>query len=153
MKLFLSICLFWVLSIPSFAGDKENPVSWKVTVQATNKEHTEYQLTAKATIEKGFHIWALDAGGDGSLINTAIELQTPSVSWKSDTWASDKEAHKETLEFIEGPVFSFEKSVSLTRVFSIAQKTKKIKGTITYQTCNESMCLPPEDFVFELDLP
>lgn len=153
MKYFLTVLLFCALAIPSFAGSKESPVvSWTVDVRYANKENTEYLVTAEATIKSGFHIWALDAGGDGSLINTAVVTETPSISWLNE-WAADRAPHKETLEFIDGPVFSFDKKVKLSRIFKVDANTKKIKGTITYQTCNESMCLPPEDVPFEVNLP
>ncbi|WP_222166709.1 protein-disulfide reductase DsbD domain-containing protein [Edaphocola aurantiacus] len=151
MKHILLFILGIFLTSASFAQQTEKIVSWTVTVKATNADQAEYELSAKATMQKGYHIWAMDAGGDGSLIATSITI-TPDLNWK-DKWMANQRPHDENLDFIEGTVFSYNNTVTLSRKFTADKGTKKIKGIITYQSCNESMCLPPDDVPFEVTLP
>jgi len=102
-------------------------------------------------MDKGYHIWAMDAGGDGSLIPTSISVEEPDeFSWEGD-WKELRKPQEQTYEFIDGKVFFFEDSATFTRDFK-AKKGITLTGEAEYQTCNEQMCYPPasEDFSIEL---
>ena len=154
MKKVLSV--FFVMLIvglqaKSFAKEAEQPVKWQVTVQHLGND--EFQLVAKAKMKPNFHIWALDAGGDGSLINTSIETSSEDeLDWTDKTWKSNKQPKTETFEFIEGAVHYFENEVVFTRNFKVKEPVTSIKGTISYQSCNESMCFPPDDIPFDVQI-
>lgn len=151
-KLFVLILSLLMGHIASYAQQGDKAVAWTVEAKkATNGEGSEYTLTAKAVMEKGFHIWAMEAGGDGSLIPTSINV-IATLNWKGE-WVADQTAHAERMEFIEGTVYSYSQEVNFTRNFSLTKGLKKIKGVITYQSCNESMCLPPQDVPFEVTIP
>lgn len=150
MKRILLIILGLLITTVTFA-QTEKVVGWKVEAKPVNADKTEYVITAKAIMQNGYHIWAMDAGGDGSLIPTSITL-SDNISWK-DEWTADQKVHAETLEFIEGTVYSYSKTVTFTRHFILPKGIHKLNGMITFQTCNESMCLPPEDVPFEIALP
>lgn len=151
MKHILLFIFGLFLTTASFAQQAEKVVTWTVQAKATNADQAEYEISAKAVMQTGYHIWAMDAGGDGSLIPTSITI-TPELNWESN-WTADQKPHSETLEFIDGTVYSYNNTLILTRKFTATKGTKKIKGIITYQSCNESMCLPPEDVPFEVTLP
>lgn len=146
LKSVLNISLLTLLSLNSFAQTtSESPVKWHITA---SKEQNVSKLNVEATIKDGFHIWAMDAGGDGSLIATTIVLN------ENDTplnWVSDQKPHAEQYEFVEGSVFYYDKKVKFSTPIKNL-KSKEIKGTITFQTCNEQMCFPPEDYEFNIKL-
>lgn len=152
MKKFLSLVLIIIAGLfhtKTFAKETDNPVKWQVTVQHLG--NNEFQIMAKAKMKQSYHIWALDAGGDGSLINTSIETSNEEVlDWKDDEWKSNKEPKTETFEFIEGAVRYFENEVVFTRTFIAKDNATSIKGVISYQSCNESMCFPPDDIPFDV---
>lgn len=150
MKRILFLALGLLMTTLTFAQTAK-VVRWTVEAKPSNIEKTEYTLTAKAVMEDGYHIWAMDAGGDGSLIPTSITL-TQEPAWKNE-WTSDQKVHAERLEFIEGTVFSYSKTVTFSRQFTLPKGKHKLTGTVTFQSCNESMCLPPEDVPFEITLP
>lgn len=126
----------------------KDPVEWNVRLKTI--DGNTFQIIAEAKMKDGFHIWALDAGGDGSLINTGIVVDAD-LDWVEQQWQSDRRPRSETYEFIEGKVNYFEKQVQLSRTFKAEKIPEIIKGTITYQSCNEAMCLPPKDHSFSLE--
>lgn len=124
-----------------------DPVTWNVHLKKI--DDNTFQVIAEAEMRDGFHIWALDAGGDGSLINTGIVVDDE-LDWVEDQWQSNKPPRSETYEFIEGRVNYFEKQVQLSRTFKAKAVPANVTGTVTYQSCNETMCLPPKDHIFSL---
>ncbi|OJV55868.1 MAG: hypothetical protein BGO31_17425 [Bacteroidetes bacterium 43-16] len=149
MKKLLLLCLsLCMILFTGFAADKDDaPVSWNVQVRPVSGD--TYKLIVNAKMKEGFHIWALEAGGDGSLINTEISLEQFDIHWVDEDWRISKKPKTETYEYIEGAVHYFDKQVEFSRNFTGAKGTV-IKGTITYQSCNEAMCFPPEDVPFEV---
>lgn len=150
-KILVLFLLLSALAIKSQAqANAKDVVKWKVSVQAVS-ENT-YQLIAEAKMQDGFHIWALDAGGDGSLINTELLIHHPQkIEWK-DNWTSNVAPKTEKYDYIDGAVHYYERGVRFTRTFTTTQK-QVLQGSIRYQTCNEAMCFPPQDYAFEISVP
>ncbi|HRP90583.1 MAG TPA: protein-disulfide reductase DsbD family protein [Edaphocola sp.] len=146
-KLSLILIAIFSFVLTAFSKDDNKVVTWNVTLKALG--NNTYQVNAEAILKEGFHIWAMDAGGDGSLINTEITFDDAAIEWVDKTWESSRKPITVTYDFIDGAVHYFEKKVVLSRKF-ISKEVPKIKGTITFQTCNESMCFPPEDVSFEV---
>ena len=134
----IGIVLFSAMN--SFAQGKK-VVNWTTTaVQQKDGIH----LQVKATMDYGFHIWAFNAGGDGSLINTHLEVTAPKevlTEWKS------KEAPKsEMIEFMEeAPVNYYENTVTFETIVPAPKGSKQIEVKVLYQTCNAEMCYPPTE--------
>ncbi len=147
--LLLSLSLFLAIFAARAADKEEEPVTWKVEIRPVSGD--TYKLVIDAKMKEGFHIWALEAGGDGSLINTEINLEEFDIHWVDVDWRISKKPRTETYDYIDGAVNYFDKQVQFSRNFTGA-KGKVIKGTVTYQSCNESMCFPPEDVPFEVTI-
>lgn len=147
--LLLSLSLFLAIFTARATDKEEGPVTWNVQVQPVSGD--TYKLVINAKMKDGFHIWALEAGGDGSLINTEISLEQFDIHWVDVDWRLSKKPKTETYDYIDGAVNYFDKQVQFSRNFTGA-KGNVIKGTITYQSCNESMCFPPEDVPFEVTI-
>lgn len=121
-------------------SDNKSPVSWHFEIKKTS--NGDYRLEAMAIMAQGFHVWAQDPGGDGSLIPTSFTAeQIPNGKWIGD-WKEVESPKTQTLEFVEGAVRWHEKSVTFYREFK-APKGSKIKGSVQFQTCNDQICLPP----------
>ncbi len=134
------------MAMPSNGNE---PVQWNVQIKTIDAN--TFQIVAEAKMKEGFHIWALDAGGDGSLINTEISVEGDGFQWQEENWQSNQKPKSETYEFIDGKVNYFEKQVKLSRTFKTSSKPELVKGTITFQSCNEAMCFPPKDIPFSLE--
>ena len=128
----------------------QSPVHWSFIIQ--KKSNGEYRFEAHAIMDKGFHIWALDAGGDGSLIPTSFVSESLAKgSWTSD-WKEQAPPIVQTLTFIEGAVRWHQQEITFYRDFKGAPGTR-IKGGVEFQTCNEQMCYPPATELFDTKAP
>lgn len=141
MKLFTYyLCAFMALSYFSRAQDT-NPVQWHFSIE--KKDAATYCLKAEATIKDQFHIWALDPGGDGSLIPTSFQVtDSAAVTWKGN-WQESPQPHTQMLEFIDGAVHWHEKTATFYRLFQAPVNTP-VSLKVTFQSCNEASCFPPE---------
>lgn len=149
--------VFLLLSLLPLSGFAQglkpsgSPVMWDFSV--SQQEPGTYRVEAKAILQPGFHIWALDAGGDGSLIATSFATQDVAEGeWKDKGWMESKAPVVQRLEFIEGAIRWHEKEINFYREITAPGGTE-VNGTVTFQTCNDQMCFPPEDLDFSIVLP
>jgi thiol:disulfide interchange protein DsbD len=147
MKFFFA-AIIAILFVP-FSGRTQtatNPVHWIFSVKKMDTD--VFRFEAKATLDKGYHVWAQDPGGDGSLIPTSFTAeQLQNGSWTGD-WKEVEQPKVAKMEFIDGAVRWHEKTVTFYRDFK-GKRGDKVKGAVQYQSCNDKMCFPPaiENFV------
>ena len=147
LKLFLFF--FIGISIMSHAQDPEHPVKWKFNIEKVKGD--TYIIKATANLSAGFHIWALDPGGDGSLIPTAFEFEDDDlIQWKEE-WKESPKPDMQELEYVDGAIFWHENKVVFTRAF-ISENPMPINGFVSFQVCNAQSCFPPEDIEFKLQV-
>lgn len=117
----------------------DEAVLWKLDKQVIGDS---IELKVIAHIKPFFHVWDLDAGGDGSLINTSITVNNlDTYVWKSET-----KPIKVNLDFIEGALYWHEKqAIFITKVHKSVVDIADFKVNVTYQVCNYTMCYPPKD--------
>ncbi|KAA5534749.1 hypothetical protein F0919_09050 [Taibaiella lutea] len=138
-------------SAPPLKSTPQNPVSWQFSIK--KMDNGAYRLEAKATLANGFHIWAQDPGGDGSLIPTSFTSeQMQSGKWINDWKEMESPKSEKVSVFGDAVVRWFEKTVTFYRDFN-AKKGDKIKGAVQYQSCNDQMCFPPaiQNFMVVVD--
>lgn len=137
---FVLIGIVLISTINSFAQEKK-VVHW-TTVASPQKDSVTLQV--KATMDMGFHIWAFNAGGDGSLINTNLEIIAPKAV--NAEWKSLETPKSEMIEFMdEAPVNYFENAVTFETTIPSLKGIKQIEVKVLYQTCNAEMCYPPTE--------
>jgi thiol:disulfide interchange protein len=121
----------------------QNPtakVQWNVSA-TQDSTHTKYIITAKATIDKGWHIFAAEPGGDGLLIPTTLEIEN-NTAVQQETPTHKGEIISEEMEAV-GKVNYYKNQYQWQCNVKAKPKTK-LKIIIQYQSCNEMMCLPPQ---------
>ncbi len=145
MKFLLSIIALAFFPLALKAQTKPNPVHWQFSVKKMDNDL--YRFEAKATLDNGFHIWAQDPGGDGTLIPTSFTAEELQGGWSGD-WKESAAPKTAKLDFIDGAIRWHEKTITFYRDFK-GKRGDKVKGAVQYQTCNDMMCLPPaiENFV------
>jgi hypothetical protein len=117
-----------------------NPVNWQFSIKKL--DNGDYRLEAKAALSQGYHIWAQDPGGDGTLIPTSFTAeQIQNGKWMGD-WKEEQTPTVQKIAYVDGAVRYHERTVTFFRDFK-AKKGDKIKGAVQYQSCNEKMCFPP----------
>jgi DsbC/DsbD-like thiol-disulfide interchange protein len=149
MKFLMTIYLVLMTVVFSHAQTETLPIKWSFRAEP-EKEAGVYTIYATAMIEAGWHVFAPIPGGDGLLIPTQITLDQPELYRDlGNLQAEGKEIHQE-MDGV-GLVHFFEKQVTLKMTVH-TDKTKVVKGFVTFQLCNEKMCLPPSDQSFEIKL-
>ena len=126
----------------------ENPVKWNFNSEKVG--NNEYLLKFSAEIAKTWHVYAQDIP-EGGPIPTTFNFD------KSDNYKLiDKTIEKGHLEEAYDPSFDmqlkwYSNKVTFVQKVNITE-TSTIKGFLTFMTCNDEMCLPPEDIDFEFNL-
>lgn len=121
-------------------------VSWKFSLKPV--EGNVYLFTATAVIEKGYHIFHLNAGGDGTLINTEITFNGATET--DEEWSVTPAPRVIQLDIIEGDIYWHEKTVSFSKAVELPEGTDDVSGSVSYQVCNEEKCLPPATVDFRV---
>ena len=120
------------------------PVTWSYAAKRFNKNEVTVYL--KATMEPGWHIYSTQQK-EGGPIKTSFEFDKKGYQLIG-TITEPKPVSKFEKAF-EMDVMYFDSSV----VFS--QKVRlpgsgTVRGNLTYMTCNDQKCLPPETIAFSV---
>jgi thiol:disulfide interchange protein len=142
------VFLFTISLTLSFVvkADIVQPVKWEKSVRKINK--TTFEVTFKANIDKGWHLYGLDIpeGGpyatsfnysDSSIFST-IDKPVPSVQPErkyDETFAMD-------LEYFHG-------MVTFKQRLKTFKENPTISGYIEFMACDDSRCLPPSEIDFD----
>lgn len=134
-------------------SETKNPVTWKISIHAMQRPN-EYMIEAIATIQKGWHLFSKDPGGDGLLIPTTLTIDEKKLTkvtaahlqFKVSETIEEGKLLKQKLEGF-GELNLYENELILTAIVTTIKKIP-ITGMVEYQTCNDSMCLPPTQVPF-----
>ncbi len=151
MFFFRSLCLI-VLGCCFFTttyGQKaiQDPTSWKYEAIKTD---SGYFFVFLLDLEKGWHIWAIEPGGDGFQVppsflfddNNQVEILGPAI----------EKGERETvdMEGVDGAVHYYSNRVTYTQPVRLKPGPHQVKGRHVYQVCNDRMCLPPIEKDFQI---
>ena len=135
----------------SLVAQFENPVTWKTEWKQIND--TEYELIFKASIDAGWNIYSQYLESNDGPIATAFTFEEGThftTEGRIEEEGTIKEAYDKVFEMQVIKIFGAE-AVFRQKII-INDSAQKIKGYITYMTCNDEMCLPPNDVPFEFDI-
>ncbi len=142
MKLLRYILVF---AVTIFAGYSsygqmiQDPTTWKVEVK--NKGGANYDVVFHLALKAGWHVYAKNKGMDESLIVPSFTFdKNANVTVIGETAAKGIVTTK-NIEGV-GPVSMYTDQVIYTQHIT-GKKGAKVTGNYIYQTCNDSICLPP----------
>ncbi|MEI6311889.1 MAG: cytochrome c biogenesis protein CcdA [Bacteroidota bacterium] len=145
-KSFLALFLFFICSQGFAQGMKK--VHLSACTNIINETEAEIVLTAR--LDKGWHLYAFNAGGDGTLISPVI-----TIAANKDVVVVGNPTEKGKLETKDdagiGPYHFYENKIIYTQKVKY-KKLSTLKITFDYQTCDEKGCLPPDYEDFTLDM-
>lgn len=128
-----------------------DPVEWKFSVKERGENHAVVSL--KATIEDTWHVYATELPSDEGPIATSFSFESGS-NYKLDGKIIEPEYitkydpnFEMDLNFHDGEV------EFLQRIKVKPEDAVVVKGMLTYMTCNDERCLPPEDIDFSINVP
>lgn len=142
------IFLFLTFSFGVFS-QIETPLKWATSVEKVSD--TEFILVAKATIEKGWHLYSQNVPENGPIPTTFIfDISKGGFSLEGKTM-------EEKGVTVEDPVFGmritfFEKTAIFQQKIKITSDINSINGIVEFMTCDDTKCLAPTeiDLVFML---
>lgn len=145
------LCFLVLLGLVPFYSHAQNVndiVKWHYSAEKAG--NNTFEISLKATIKQGWHIYTAKPGGDGSQIPTEINfIRNPAVKLNGPAVPAGK-VTSETIDAV-GTIHYYMNTVTYKQKVT-ADKNTVLKGYISFQTCNEQMCLPPADDSFAIDL-
>ncbi len=139
--------LFFFSFVGLFQSQIKNPVKFKYSVNPVT-ENT-YEAVLSATMEKGWHIYSKDLPEDSG-IPTEMKVSGDNVILVGKVLEVGKK-HEEFSEAFGAQIVYFSNSVQFKQKFKLKDPTKPANAIteITYQTCDDRVCLAPNTLEFE----
>ena len=147
-KFRLLIALFLLGSLCAQAQIEADPTTWTYDIKKISGD--EYAINFHLKLKEHWHIYSLEAGGDGSLIIPSFEITSPK-SAKLKGKPTEKGKRISEVEETIGTFYYLKDKVDYT-VKAIIKENGKLSGTYSYQVCDESHCLPPYTKKFSFDI-
>lgn len=143
--LLTGIMLLWVAQ-----AQQLDPVKWTYSVKETSA--TEAELVFSAKLDPGWHLYSQYTDPNGPL---AIEFTfVDSKDYKRVGKVAEPKPHEEMDEIFQCVVKSFSGNVAFRqKIQRLSDKDFTVKGTVSYQLCNDGSCIAPEDHDFTFKVP
>lgn len=139
MKKYLLLPLMMLLvSLVAVAQGK--PVTFKVSQKRVSP--TEVEIAFTGNIASGWHVYAMNLGGDGPTEASFNVDSKSGVELVGGLKAQGKEIAKFDKLFNMN-VRYFENSVTFVQRVKLTAKDYSLKGYLEYGACDDAQCLPP----------
>jgi thiol:disulfide interchange protein DsbD len=148
MKLLAKFLFFFLLFPIASFGQIEKPVTWKFLAEERNGET---YIVAKATIQKGWHVYSQKVPNDGPLPTTFSLIKGKEFSPQGKVLESKP---IEKMDNVFGAVIRYfeDKAEFYQKIKLNSDKDFVVKGSIEFMACNDNSCLPPDLIEFELNI-
>lgn len=131
---------FLFIAVSSFS---QKVVTWQNFIEKD-------QISFTAIIQEGWHLYSQHLDIEFGPVPTAFTFEeNPDLELIGTT--QEPKPYKEFDSNFEEELTFFKNQVSFTQKFR-SKKGTTIKGHVTYMVCNATMCLPPTDEYFEIEI-
>jgi Disulphide bond corrector protein DsbC len=141
----MKLITFLLLGFSNFVGFSQEKVTWSNVYNAKTKN-----IEMTASIAEGWHLYSQFISNEIGPIPTSFtftENEFVSIAGK----VSEPKAIQEYDENFEATLDFFKNEVMFTQK-AVAKQTTVEEIIITYMVCNETMCLPPIDQKFTVEI-
>jgi len=144
--------LLFVALISSFVGKAqlefpEDKVHWEFTIDQDGEDAT---VVGNITMEEHWHIYAVYLPEGSYLIPTSIEL-VPSSKYKKAGKVIEPKPIFEHDDLADEDLYYHSNAIKIKQKIKItSEKDFNLKGSLTFQTCDDAHCLPPHTAEFAL---
>ncbi|CEJ70824.1 Thiol:disulfide interchange protein DsbD precursor [Chryseobacterium oranimense G311] len=140
---FLAVLLFLAAGINA---QIKNPVKFKFTVNDLG--NNQYEAVLNATMESGWHIYSKDLPEDTG-IPTEYKVSGKNIELIGKFTEVGKK-HEEFSEAFGGTIVFYSNSAGFKQKFKLKDPAKPadVTSEITYQTCDDRVCLAPNTLEF-----
>lgn len=128
-----------------FTVNSQEEITWNFSYNAISK-----QLEMKANLASGWHIYSTDLGEIAGPVPTKFFFEdnkdvviTGKVTEPQPKVEFDPN-FEETVKYLDKEVIFLQKTE--------VKKNTLLKGSVVYMICNDTMCLPPSEKTFEIQL-
>ncbi len=142
----------WFLYILLFVGfaanaQIKNPVKFKLEVKDAG--NNQYEAVLHATLESGWHINSKDINEEVGAIPTSFKVSGNNIVPVGKFTEGGKKI-QEYSEAFAGDIAYYANSAQFKHKFKLKDpsKTGEVIAEITYQTCNDRICLAPNTLEF-----
>ena len=149
-KHLLLISLIFASGVFAF-GQLLKPVKWNVDQKTIG--NSEIELTFKASIDAGWHLYSTNLP-DGGPVKTSFTFTPDNTNYllKDGISAKTKPTKEHDKIFNMDLEFFSNEAIFIQRIKVLSDKSFELKGTIEYQSCNDETCtLDDHDFTFKID--
>ncbi|MBQ0015953.1 MAG: thioredoxin family protein [Bacteroidales bacterium] len=143
------VALLACLVLP-MSAQPVNPVEWKYRVQRSSSN--EAMLFFEATLQQGWHIYSTKTDTGGPLptefhFNNDKAFDILGAILEAKPHEAYDELFKCTVRSFQGKVLFRQKIRCNT------EAAFQVRGTMSYQLCNDGSCIPPDDMPFSFSVP
>ncbi|MGA9212715.1 cytochrome c biogenesis protein CcdA [Kaistella sp.] len=142
------LILILVFLFQGITAQIKDPVKLKYTINSL--PNNEYEAVLTATMEKDWHIYSKDLPEDSGIPTEVIVSSKDGIELIGKVIEVGKK-HDEYSEAFGAQIVYYSNSVLFKQKFKLKNNTKpaNVVTEITYQTCNDRVCLAPNTLEFE----
>lgn len=141
----IPLLLFFFITL-AVSGQIKNPVKFKFTINELGDN--QYEAVLNATMESGWHIYSKDIPEDTG-IPTDYKVSGKNIELIGKFTEVGKK-HEEFSEAFGGKIIFYSNTAGFKQKFKLKDGTKPgdVVAEITYQTCDDRVCLAPNTLEF-----
>ncbi len=141
----IAIILWALLATTALWAQQLDPVKWSYSVRETSADEAELVFTAK--LDAGWHLYSQETDPNGPL--PIVFTFNDSPDYQRMGKVKEPKPHQEMDEIFQCIVKSFSGEVIFKqRIKRLSYKDFTVRGTVSYQLCNDGSCIAPEDHDF-----
>ena len=151
-RVFLLFFSFLFLMLSQLPAQILKPVKWEITSEKIND--TEHWLVFKANVSKGWTVYSQYTSDEGP-VPTLITYEDKSgieLVGKSTESGYKKEGPDPLFENVVVVKYLDKEPFIIKQKVKVKDVSKPVKGYLTFMTCDNNRCLPPEDVDFNIKL-
>ncbi len=146
----ISLLVIAVLTIiGSAVAQIHKPVKWSVAQKKLNPK--EGVVFIKATIQEGWNIYAQNVPAGGPIPTSFIFKPSKEYALYGKTAEPKPKSKYEDVFKMNVPYFTHE-VVFQQKIKLNSSKPTTISGTVEWQACDKSQCLPPDEYNFTVTI-
>lgn len=145
------ILSFSMLIVSAVAMAQLNPVTWAFSAKKVGDKL--YELTARATIQPTWHLYAQAQPADAVAEPTSFKFKPNPLLLLDGKVKEMGKMEKFTDARLGVSANQYGGTVSFIQKIKLKGNARtSISGTVTYQTCDDRKCLPPKSIPFTVAL-
>lgn len=151
MKILQSLLILVFAAVLPMSAQILDPVKW--TFDSEQISETEHNLIFTAKIDEGWTVYSQFTSDDGPVptLLTFENMEGIELNGKATEKGHKKEGMDKLFE-VNVIKFLADENFVITQKVSVSDYSKPISGYLTFMTCDNTRCLPPNDIDFSFEL-